>query len=109
VLWSSGSTAAAAAGWQIFSPHLGMTAGSHYDIGVVADNGTLAYARPYPDASNSGGELPPGFLGVPGAASPIIMALVNGQTVGGLPVGTQLAESNYSPTQVCFAIIGQFA
>ena len=104
-LYSSGSTAVGAGGWQSFTPNLAVVQGRHYDVAVAIDNTTAAIVRLTNTSTVGYPSLPTGYLSVPGAA----LAKLAWQTSTSFPLPASVTEANAAATQIQPFVLGRIA
>lgn len=103
LLYSTGSIAVGAIGWQTVDPALTVTAGQQLDFFIMADNTTAAFAKYSVGLANTA-QLPTGFAPAAGGASPKLM--FQSPSVANLTAWTTpLAEANVTTTNTTTPIL----
>lgn len=103
-LYTSGSIACPAVGWQIIGdPALQVNVGDHLDFVFGADNATASFARCITAANAAAGPLPAGFLVSPLGGS----SLLAWSKSGAYPPAATVVESTIAGTQQVTSIIAR--
>lgn len=104
-LYTSGSTAVAAAGWQTFAPSITVTPGQQLDFALIFDNATVNFGRVAQPVAGNAQFLPTSFFPAAGGASPKLTGTFD---VGSFSAPTPVAEASVASTSsVAPVIIGR--